>query len=105
MQSLRLLPPASTAPTTDRLRPTTFDGFHFYDLDFCLRARRAGLTVAVDTTSTLRPPRAAGRVRRVTRHGVPDQVAPLGQAAALPNHFHATALAAAQDERCDCTRN
>lgn len=27
----------------------TFDGFHFYDLDFCVRAHRAGLSMAVTT--------------------------------------------------------
>ena len=79
----------------------TFDGFHFYDLDFCLRAHRAGLTVAVDTDilvahasrGKLGPAWEAQAQRFVSKF------ATLGQAPAAPNHFHATRLASADEAR------
>ena len=79
----------------------TFDGFHFYDLDFCLRAHRAGLAVAVDadilvahaSRGRLGPAWEAQAQRFVSRF------APLGQAPAAPNHFHAARLASADEAR------
>jgi len=77
----------------------TFDGFHFYDLDFCLRAHRAGLSVAVDTgilvahasRGSLGPAWEAQARRFVSKF------APLGQGPSGPSHFHAVRLASADE--------
>ena len=78
---------------------TTFDGFHFYDLDFCLRAQRAGLRLAVDTDILLAHA-SRGRLgfawesqaRRFLA-----KFAPIGSAPARSHHFHAAALASAAE--------
>ncbi len=73
----------------------TFDGFHFYDLDFCLRARRAGLEVAVDTDILVRHASRGtlgadwqGQAGRFVA-----KYAPMPTEGARPNHFHAARLA------------
>jgi hypothetical protein len=77
----------------------TFDGFHFYDLDFCLRAHRAGLRLAVDTDILLAHA-SRGRLgfawESQARRFV-TKFAPIGSTPARPNHFHATALASAAE--------
>lgn len=79
----------------------TFDGFHFYDLDFCLRAQRAGLAVAVDTgilvahasRGGLGPAWEAQAKRFVSKF------APIGQGPSEPNHFHAVRFGTADEAR------
>ena len=77
----------------------TFDGFHFYDLDFCLRAHRAGLRVAVDTAILVAHASRGslgaawqGQARRFA-----SKFAPLGREPAQPSHFHAVRLASAAE--------
>ena len=73
----------------------TFDGFHFYDLDFCLRARRAGLEVAVDTDILVRHASrgALGADWQGQAGRFVAKFAPMATGAAKPNHFHASRLA------------
>jgi tetratricopeptide (TPR) repeat protein len=72
----------------------TFDAFHFYDLDFCLRAKRAGLAVAVDTDILVRHASRgsldAGWQAQAGRFVA--KFAPMATAPAKPNHFHAARL-------------
>lgn len=78
---------------------TTFDGFHFYDLDFCMRAHRAGLRLAVDTDILLAHA-SRGRLgfawESQARRFL-TKFAPIGSTPARPNHFHAAALASADE--------
>ncbi len=72
----------------------TFDAFHFYDLDFSLRAQRAGYAVAVDTDILLAHA-SRGRLgpaweEQARRFNA--KFAPIGKAPSQPNHFHAVRL-------------
>jgi hypothetical protein len=73
----------------------TFDAFHFYDLDFCLRAHRAGLRVAVATDMLVahasRGSLGAAWDAQAARFKA--KFAPLGREAPQPNHFYATRCA------------
>jgi hypothetical protein len=73
----------------------TFDAFHFYDLDFCLRANRAGLRVAVATDLLIahasRGSLGAAWDAQAARFLA--KFAPLGRDAAQPNHFYASRCA------------
>jgi tetratricopeptide (TPR) repeat protein len=73
----------------------TFDAFHFYDLDFCLRARRAGLAVAVDTDILVRHASrgSLGADWQSQAGRFVAKFAPMATEAAKPNHFHAARLA------------
>ncbi|MBK7660783.1 MAG: glycosyltransferase [Betaproteobacteria bacterium] len=73
----------------------TFDGFHFYDLDFCLRARRTGHAVAVDTDILVRHASrgALGPDWQAQAGRFVAKFAPIATAPAQPNHFHAARLA------------
>jgi hypothetical protein len=72
----------------------TFDGFHFYDLDFGLRARRAGLAVAVDTDILVRHASrgALGADWQAQAGRFVAKFAPMATEPAKPNHFHAARL-------------
>jgi hypothetical protein len=69
--------------------------FHFYDLDFCLRARRAGLAVAVDTDILVRHASrgSLGADWQSQAGRFVAKFAPMATEAAKPNHFHAARLA------------
>jgi len=73
----------------------TFDGFHFYDLDFGLRARRAGMAVAVDTDILVRHASrgALGADWQAQAGRFVAKFAPMATEPAKPNHFHAARLA------------
>lgn len=77
----------------------TFDAFHLYDLDFSLRAARAGLAVAVDTDILIAHasrgklgPAWEEQARRFNA-----RFAPMGSAPARPSHFHAVRLPGADE--------
>jgi len=77
----------------------SFDAFHFYDLDFCLRAQRAGHAIAV-TTEVLVAHASRGRLGfawEAQARRFREKFSPLGRAPARPSHFHATALASADE--------
>ncbi len=73
----------------------TFDAFHFYDLDFCLRARHAGLAVAVDTDILVRHASrgSLGADWQAQAGRFVAKFAPMATEPARPNHFHAARLA------------
>jgi tetratricopeptide (TPR) repeat protein len=73
----------------------TFDAFHFYDLDFCLRAKRAGLALAVDTDILVRHASrgSLGSDWQAQAGRFVAKFAPMATGPAKPNHFHATRLA------------
>ncbi|MBK8324130.1 MAG: glycosyltransferase [Betaproteobacteria bacterium] len=72
----------------------TFDGFHFYDLDFCFRAKRTGHAVAVDTDILVRHASrgALGPDWQAQAGRFVAKFAPIATAPAQPNHFHAARL-------------
>ena len=72
----------------------TFDAFHLYDLDFSLRAQRAGLAVAVDSEILLAHA-SRGRLGPAWEEQArrfKAKFAPIGEAPSRPNHFHAARL-------------
>lgn len=78
-----------------------FDAFHLYDLDFSLRAARAGLAVSVDT-DILVAHASRGRLgpaweEQARRFNA--RFAPMGHTPARPSHFHAARLAGADEAR------
>jgi hypothetical protein len=79
----------------------TFDGFHFYDLDFCLRAHRAGLAVAVDTGILVAHASrgSLGPAWQAQAERFAAKFPPLGRGRAQPSHFHAARLADADEAK------
>jgi|GEM_PF-1675365 len=75
----------------------TFDGFYFYDLDFCLRAHRAGLAVATDTAILVAHASRGGlgTAWQAQAQRFASKYAPLGREPSQPSHFHAVRLAGA----------